>query len=38
MAEILLVPGLWNSDPEHWQSWWRCGPRASRWSKSSGAP
>jgi predicted alpha/beta hydrolase family esterase len=22
MTEILLVPGLWNSGPEHWQSWW----------------
>jgi predicted alpha/beta hydrolase family esterase len=22
MTEILLVPGLWNSGPEHWQSHW----------------
>src|SRR4051812_45994939 len=22
MAQILLVPGLWNSGPEHWQSYW----------------
>jgi serine hydrolase len=22
MTEILLVPGLWNSGPEHWQSYW----------------
>jgi pimeloyl-ACP methyl ester carboxylesterase len=21
-TEILLVPGLWNSGPEHWQSYW----------------
>jgi predicted alpha/beta hydrolase family esterase len=22
MTNILLVPGLWNSGPEHWQSYW----------------
>ena len=22
MTDILLVPGLWNSGPEHWQSYW----------------
>ncbi|HSY83355.1 MAG TPA: alpha/beta hydrolase [Gemmatimonadaceae bacterium] len=22
MTEILLIPGLWNSGPEHWQSYW----------------
>ncbi len=22
MSDILLVPGLWNSGPEHWQSYW----------------
>jgi predicted alpha/beta hydrolase family esterase len=22
MTEILLVPGLWNSGPEHWHSYW----------------
>jgi len=22
MTHILLVPGLWNSGPEHWQSYW----------------
>ena len=21
-ADVLLVPGLWNSGPEHWQSYW----------------
>jgi predicted alpha/beta hydrolase family esterase len=22
LSDILLVPGLWNSGPEHWQSYW----------------
>jgi uncharacterized protein len=22
MTEVLLIPGLWNSGPEHWQSYW----------------
>lgn len=22
MTEVLLIPGLWNSGPEHWQSHW----------------
>jgi predicted alpha/beta hydrolase family esterase len=22
MTDILLIPGLWNSGPEHWQSYW----------------
>lgn len=22
MSDVLLVPGLWNSGPEHWQSHW----------------
>ena len=22
MTDVLLVPGLWNSGPEHWQSYW----------------
>jgi len=22
MADVLLIPGLWNSGPEHWQSYW----------------
>ena len=22
MTSVILIPGLWNSGPEHWQSYW----------------